>query len=69
MHCLNSDLAGLDKGTLSLDLSLEVSTFGLELLDLLGDPLQLFLDLPVLPLSLLNFILHYYIKQIREVGG
>lgn len=69
MHCLNSDLAGLELGVFSLDLALELGTFGLELLDLLGDPLQLFLDLPVLLLSLLDLFLHYYIKTDQRSRG
>lgn len=69
MHRLNSDLAGLEKGIFPLDFSLELSTFGLELLELLGDPLQLFLDLLVLLLSLLYLILHYYIKTDQRSRG
>lgn len=62
LQIMNSDLTGLQKVIESLGLGLELSTSGLQLLDLLGDPLQLFLDLLVLLLSLLDLILHYYTK-------
>lgn len=70
----SSDLAGLDEGILSLGLGLQLGTFWLELLDLPCDPLQLFLDLLVFPLSLLDLILHYYIKtdqrtRLEDRGG
>lgn len=55
---MSSDLARLQKAVAFLDLSLQLSTLWLELLDALGDALQLVLDLLELLLSLLYFVLH-----------
>lgn len=63
-NCPNTNLTGLEAGISSLEFSFELSTLRLEVWDFLGDPIQLFLAVLLLPLRNFHLFLYYWTKRI-----